>query len=361
VIKFARSISAIKKTARLVTAVVRSNQPQLAYVGGWLGKQNLGDEALWYAYEKLFAPRQLLSFDGGFTSEKIIALRSLHGGMMGGGTLIGHKPNSLRLARQFQEGGKPLIIFGTGVEEPRFWPDAVPLSEWKPVLDKCPFVGVRGPISARMLQAAGIERVQIVGDPVLAYAQTAINENSAPNTVGLNIGISDGRLWGDEKTVAVNVSSLARKARLAGWTVHWFVVWPKDLAMTQEAARESGTDAHIHTVYTDPLLFMSKVRELSTFVGMKLHATVLATCVNTPAIMLEYRPKCRDYMESIEQGDSTIRTDKISPDAIWETINTWNNQRHRVASDLASCMVRARSRQQEWVIQATPHLLSATP
>ena len=48
------------------------------------------------------------------------------------------------------------------------------------------------------------------------------------------------------------------------------------------------------------------------FVGQKLHATILSYCANTPAIMVEYRPKCKDFMASINMDRFNIRTDEFN-------------------------------------------------
>src|SRR5690606_1894959 len=42
--------------------------------------------------------------------------------------------------------------------------------------------------------------------------------------------------------------------------------------------------------------------------------------VYTPAIMLEYRTKCRDYMLSTGQEDLNFRTDRLDIDEVYHTL-----------------------------------------
>ena len=53
-----------------------------------------------------------------------------------------------------------------------------------------------------------------------------------------------------------------------------------------------------------------------------------------PSLMLEYRPKCRDYMMSIGQEDKTIRTDQFKAEDVWDIVNTWNSKRQLLSEAL---------------------------
>lgn len=51
-------------------------------------------------------------------------------------------------------------------------------------------------------------------------------------------------------------------------------------------------DSPMHMEYSNPLSYINLVSEMQAFVGLKLHAVVLAMCAHVPSILLEYRPKC---------------------------------------------------------------------
>jgi polysaccharide pyruvyl transferase WcaK-like protein len=91
---------------------------------------------------------------------------------------------------------------------------------------------------------------------------------------------------------------------------------------------------------------------------MKLHATVLATCALTPSIMLEYRPKCRDYMESIGQGRFTFKTSDFRAGELWEIVEEWNRRRPAAAAALAS-LIHARKASQHAAAARTTELLKS--
>jgi polysaccharide pyruvyl transferase WcaK-like protein len=90
---------------------------------------------------------------------------------------------------------------------------------------------------------------------------------------------------------------------------------------------------------------MDIVSRVNIFVGMKLHAVALATCAYVPSVMLEYNPKCRDYMESIGQGDFTLRTDTFTAQQAWETVENLLANRASVAKSLFEAVSKFRKLQ----------------
>lgn len=97
-------------------------RPTVAYVGGWLGKRNLGDEALFEAFQYLFPEFSFLPFDGGRLITGLAKYTPVfRSGFLAGGTLLG-KADILMITSKFLELHPELIIFGAGVEEPSFWP-----------------------------------------------------------------------------------------------------------------------------------------------------------------------------------------------------------------------------------------------
>ena len=121
----------------------------------------------------------------------------------------------------------------------------------------------------------------------------------------------------------------------------------------------SGTDRYIHCIYDDHELFTSKVRELTAFVGMKLHATALATCALTPSVMLEYRPKCRDYMQSIGQEAHTFKTNVFRATTIWELAQSWNVRRADAAKALAYGIQKMQASQRAMAEEISGLILSS--
>jgi polysaccharide pyruvyl transferase WcaK-like protein len=281
-------------------------------------------------------------------------LPSFRAAVLAGGTLI-NKSATIEAAEIYCSLVKDFFVFGTGVASPSFWsgrmvngrPWQSDLPRWEAVLRRSTYVGVRGPYSAEILSESGIDGVEVVGDPVLAFASQDGETRSVPYSLGLNVGVSGGQVWGSEDEIARQCMELAKLARQAGWTVRWFVVWPGDLAITRRAALASGTDKHIHAVYSDQDAFLKLVRPLSAFLGMKLHAVALATCAFVPSVMLEYRPKCRDYMASIGQEALTVRTDRFCASATWELLHEIVDHRTAYSEDLKRSVLKLKNFQQQ--------------
>ena len=313
----------------------------MAYVGGFFGHDNLGDEALYDAVVSLFSRCSVLKYPRKpWITHIARVLPRVHHAILGGGTLINRIESWRLLAERCFEIFPSAFVFGTGVAHPEFWSSQPgwkdTLKEWKAILDKCSYIGVRGPLSAQLLADAGLGDVEVIGDPALAFAMERSPENDSfvPDSLGLNIGQADGRMWGSEDRILDECVKLAILARKSGWRVKWFVVYPPDIEITQKAAELSGTGGEIHKVYCDVNKYLELVRPLSTFVGMKLHATALATCAYVPSVMLEYRPKCRDYMQSIGQDTATFRTDRVRAEEVWDIVSAWNSQRRSASMGL---------------------------
>lgn len=349
----------ILKAGTILKAAIMDRRPNLYYVGGWLGKDNLGDEALFSAYHNLFPRFSFIHYDGGRLGAGIARkLSSSRAGILAGGTLIGQRRNWLDIASSFLEICPSLLVFGTGVDDPSLWSGETTIEDWIPILERCDYIGVRGPQSADLLQSHGLTQVEIVGDPVLTFAADHVNPSPVPRTLGLNIGTADGRLWGSEDRVCEEMARLAKTATKAGWSVKWFAVWPKDLEITRKAASAGGSGHEICPIFRNHREFMAQVRSLTAFVGMKLHATILATCALTPAIMLEYQPKCRDYMKSIGREDTTFRTDMFRADEIWDLVNRFNDHYHEASLALSRGIHALQKRQSDFAAKLTADLLN---
>jgi polysaccharide pyruvyl transferase WcaK-like protein len=153
--------------------------------------------------------------------------------------------------------------------------------------------------------------------------------------------------WGEPERIYTEFIKLGNLARKAGWEVKWFVLWPPDLAITRKLAIATNTENEIYEVYTDVFKYLDQVRSLSTYVGTRLHSVALATCDYVPSIMLEYRPKCRDYMASIGLEDWTLRTDQFRADEVWDKLKSWNGQRRKLSELLFKKILPLKDKQRK--------------
>ena len=322
-----------KKTVRIcrfVKRIIFTKKPRIGYVGGFQGHRNLGDEALYAALKRLFSSGNFIDYNRGLLLHRIVrSLPKCDLMLMGGGTIVGgQKESSYRWAKTCFTLAPHSIIFGSGVVSPEFVSAVLkqPVEiqkRWADIIKRCDYVGVRGPLSCSILENWGIHNVEIIGDPVLSISQSRMPDARSidKNLIGFNVGQAGGSVWGSEEYICEQFVKLAQIAGKAGFRIRWFVVRPNDLAVTEQVVRNSGVPADICEIYEDYEKYMDIVSRANTFVGMKLHAVALATCAYVPSVMLEYNPKCRDYMESIGQGEFTLRTDGFTAQQVWETVN----------------------------------------
>jgi polysaccharide pyruvyl transferase WcaK-like protein len=302
-------------------------QPKFAATAwylGWVGYRNLGDEALYDALRKLFHPVRFIPCTDDQTSYQLANAPERCFAILGGGTLLGERRSLSRLQRVMPL-AKRTIVFGTGIEEPSFWvgrnPQRYDLAAWKPVLERCDYIGVRGPRSQSYLQQIGISS-EIIGDPACRFVQPATKLPKENRHLGLNIGTGSSGMFSDDQTVLATLSLFAKKMLADGWRITLYVVWPKDLSITKAFAAEVGIPrSSIYRVYRNPAKFISAVRRHSLFVGFKLHSVVLSFCAGVPSFMIEYRPKCRDFMESIGAEDFVTRADQLSLDHLLSKVD----------------------------------------
>lgn len=319
--------------------VVRSRLRGARYLG-WLGHGNLGDEVMFDAVRSYVSPMPLYALPDRparwHRAAEAMARRSPV--VLGGGTLIGSPGLALPYARGVQ--GPGAAVFGAGVMDPEFphfyrGRDAVAeLRQWAELLADSTYVGVRGPRSAELLHDHGLE-VEIVGDPACFFVRD--DEFWTPaggRHVSINVGQAWGRTWGSEEDLLGSLVGLVGGLVRGGARMEFLVVWPEDLPVATRIANESGAHgAPIHTVYDDAEGFQQLVRGADLFIGVKLHASALAAVAGVPVLCLEYQPKCRDFMRSLEAEEACVRTDRLDVastiDLAWELAGDGPSRSHR--------------------------------
>ncbi|MBN2018767.1 MAG: polysaccharide pyruvyl transferase family protein [Sedimentisphaerales bacterium] len=328
-----------------------AKRPRIGYIGGYHGHKNLGDEALYAALKRLYSFGCFLDYNRGLVPGWVARLLPRCDLMLmaGGTNVAGHKESSYRWAKTCFSLAPHCIVFGSGVAAPEFESAVMrrPLGfqkQWAEILKNCVYIGVRGPLSKRILDDLGVQNVEVIGDPVLTLAGER-NVIASDNIIGFNVSQAGGNVWGGKERIFQQFVKLAQIAAKAGFRIRWFVVSPDDLSVTQQVIRESGSDADVYEFYEDYSGFMDAVSCASVFVGVRLHSVALATCAYVPSLMLEYNPKCRDFMESIKQAEFNLRTDKFTAGRAWEIISYLLSNRSAVAGRLFDAVSKFRSMQ----------------
>lgn len=365
-----RAIAAVSALGRHAHLLAPSAS-RVAYVG-WAGHQNMGDEAILAAYRKAFPSCNLV--DASATAplarlDRLAPWTLFRAAMLGGGTLVGWPGYRRTLEKLFEvDEGLPAFMLGTGVEDPSFyrlnplllealeevnesgssgdelfWGE---LARWRPVLARFRRVAVRGPRSRATLQRVGIDS-EVVGDAALLLADDSPAARFREKLLGLNVGVARG-LWGtDPGALAEAVVAFAREMRRRGWSIRLVPAWPGDVEHVRDIARRIGGAVEIFPRFLDLEALLAAIRECHVFVGQKLHSVVFASAVYVPAVMLEYHPKCADFHDSLGRSRYTMRTDRVTSDALVAMVDEIAASRDEHQAALLAGVARLRGRLEE--------------
>ena len=314
----------LKDLKYLFSSSIKADRKKALYIG-YMGFGNLGDEALKEAIFDLFKTSILFSESRGLLMRSFeqLGLLKFEFLFLGGGTLILRSEDVLK---KISDKSIPKrIIFGTGVANDIFWKD-VPgnygnIKDWTDVLDRVLYLSVRGPISMQMLKAHNVRKeIQVIGDPVLYFTREISKPKSRSKRLGVNIGFGlsnnkKGFIWGrNEDAFFLDFLEFVRNMLSDGWQVEFIPVNKEDEALIDDLLVKNSLQKIVGVFrgYVSTQKTIDRMELFDVFVGQKLHATVLAYCANTPAVMVEYRPKCRDFMASIDMERFNVRTDQFN-------------------------------------------------
>ncbi len=306
---------------RVISCLVHPGRSRIGYVG-WTGYRNLGDESLYDAVNLLLKGYSLYPCNRKTRNNPLLGLLENRGLLtsccLGGGTLIYSGNTNYDIVRKALQRRLPVFSLGTGVIEP-VWAakedeQEKHLKKWNDIMKQFSSISVRGPRSKEILERCGINHVEVVGDPALIFSTVPVhNSPNRSRILGVNIGTSRGNVWGhNENHIITELAEAIRLVQEKGWEVRIFSVWPEDDKTCRQLAKKINlSTGHIQKHYINANKFLQAAGQCSVFVGMKLHPVILACCAQVPSIMLEYQPKCADFMDSMEIRDYNIRVDSM--------------------------------------------------
>ena len=297
---------------------------------GWLGQKNLGDDAMfqvcgevvpgvaWTGIDRILRRPTTWSHRVVCWRHRLAARVGRERGILGGGTILNRNDSWIgqyELVRA--RVGHAVPVFSPGVAHPEFWSRTdgwrPTLTRWRDLLGELPVVGVRGPRSKALLDEAGFPNVIVSGDPALAlYSGPAPAPPPGRRSVAFNVGRSGGLMWGDEDAALREISAAAGLLARDGWDVRFVPVWDRDEAVCRAAAVDAElSPTSVLPLELDARLFVRSLHAFDVVVGVKLHASVLAAAAGVLFVPLEYRPKVRDFAESVDWGGEVVRTSDV--------------------------------------------------
>lgn len=326
---FGYRVSKLPKKFSNALKFLTHSSSDIGYIG-WLGYRNLGDEVLYQTISELLSPALLFHYVPTPLETRLLRFlkptKKFRAICLGGGTLIGDL-NYLNVIRDSLSHNIPVFSFGTGVRDPSFWEDNfgfnLHLDDWAKALSGFEAISVRGYLSARILKQLGVKNVTVIGDPLIALAKETLSDSAEDLVLGVNIGHPiNGYSWSMHKSyyvdeVVKNLRLLAAK----GWRFRLFSVVPDDISMHDHLKERIGSkNVQVSKFYNSPREFMADAESCCVFLGSKLHSTLLAYAALTPVIMLEYQPKCKDFMFTMDLIDYNIRIDQLARGVIVELV-----------------------------------------
>lgn len=267
---------------------------RISYIG-WVGRNNIGDEACYEAIRTyLPTDAQVIAWDADCWTGPPPDVS-----ILGGGTLLNlaHDRRTKALCK-FQSQNVPTIIWGSGVlpfEGKRASPQVLSL------LRNSAFVGVRGPTSKEALIAQGISKAEIIGDPGFVYEK--FTRRPVTNTIAINIGFARHQMFGSEEYLVREIKILVPKLIHVGYDVVLFPMWPQDIPILEM----TGFPSLGFNPSTSELL--SLLSSCYCTIGMKLHSSILSAAALTPFVSIAYRDKCFDFAKSVGLEKWALRAD----------------------------------------------------
>lgn len=346
---------------------IRKGKP-LAYYIGWTGHGNLGDEILFDAHKALFPRLEFVPYRGRSLANLfgMLAHKPKYvAGFLGGGTLINQSPAWIRKICDVQDRNLPVLCFGTGVTEDKFKLafEKTNLADWVDTLKTMKFVGIRGPRSQSLLQGANFADAMITGDTALALAPATMKEHTENSIIGFNYGlVKKTQIWGDEDEYTQNIVQIIKMLIADGNEVRLLPVWADDIESNERLAKLVDSPKCTVRLCFDSLEnYTRELDQCGLFIGQKLHATIMATMERIPSIMIEYQPKCRDYMASISMEQFVVKTSECTPEIIAEQINALEKSYEEVRRTLDDKVTVYRTNQYKLAKQLEDSLLEARP
>ncbi|MEA2022739.1 MAG: glycosyltransferase [Actinomycetota bacterium] len=298
-----RAVRPPKKSARPAPIAEEQDEARVGieYIG-FTGQQNLGDDAM------LEAIRRLMPW-----AEIGVNVSNPRAVMLGGGTLFNSNSAYLNKVRHLDGPDMERVVFGTGVRNLDYWGVTERLGDWDPFLRSALSVGVRGPDSLAAMRTWGYDGpAEIIGDPALSLERPDGIEHVDGRVVlcPLHAG---GECWGrDDLAVFDAFARTIGRLKSEGRDVVMMTAHPGDDRWAIEIMRRSGhPDLEYVAGYDDLDATLRLLASADLVIGERLHAVVLAAAVGTPFVAIEYRPKVRDFAESIDMSDFVVRTDEI--------------------------------------------------
>ena len=141
----------------------------------------------------------------------------------------------------------------------------------------------------------------MIGDAALGLAPDALPKLRSRKQLVINLAQEPGVEYGTgEFRVFNDIGEIASRFLQEGGQLLGVALGSRDrstLELFRAAHKLHGMRIEDHRSSGDGLL--TAIEGSTALIGVRLHSAVLACCVGVPAILLAYRSKCQDFMNSM--------------------------------------------------------------
>jgi Polysaccharide pyruvyl transferase len=313
----------------------RDDRTSVAYVG-FTGHDNLGDEAVRVAIERLMPWAR---FEAEPADPRLL--------MVGGGTLLNGRRYYLNRMLRQESASVERALFGTGVRSPGYWGTTEPMEEWFSFIDSCLFAALRGPDSVKNLRDLGYGRnLPVIGDPALSLEPQSEVARVVGRMVVCPVYTSGNLHGGSDEAVFDAIATLIGKARADGREIVMLSAFPQDDRWIIDMMHRAKAPGLAYVAgYADIDATMALLATADLVIAERLHAAIMAAAAGTPFVGLEYRPKMRDFARSVDQEAAIIRTDQMGElETVFQRVAA---NRDSLANDLQARVAKYRELQKD--------------
>lgn len=314
-----------------------SKKKKAIYIG-CIGQGNLGDEAVYVGIQKLLKEKLYIypisyakPSSGSYLRRWLLESPDLI--ILGGGTIIKKKESEsyLKLFSGYHKKypNAKLVVYGAGVADPILAAQigfSTGIAEWKAILNKCTFIGVRGSISRSILQNDWEinPEINILHDPAIYFKSNILKEKRSQKRIGVNFCNIIGRVYGlDQNAIELFAKGLVNKLVAEDWNIFLYPTAQSDIAyMEKILGNEMLLKVEIYNNFEDLDKSLSFLESLDVFVGQRLHSVIFAAITYTPFHAIEYESKTSDFLNSLGMYNATTRTDELDVNEVIDKVNS---------------------------------------
>jgi len=299
---------------------------------GYLGANNIGDEAIYIAIQKLFDDIQ-------FVDRRYIKQRNV--AFFGGGTRIPPKYNEATVLDEYSN----KIAFGVGIKNTSYrnrkyapvdlgyygskynfkglvnrpgikyaFRPLDHLSDYFSIsgdylrpsdftrLRDFDSITVRGPKSKKICNNYNIN-CDIIGDPALMLKSSGRENRKSKIAVNVRPGKNK---WTADTSYRSELIEVCQSLS-SDYTFILLPFQPQDIPVCLEVARSiPGAKFRDYCSHIQVEGLLDEIAQCKLMIGERLHANVLSAAVHTPFISMEYQPKNADFAASLDWNEYNI-------------------------------------------------------